>query len=72
MAYMAKKRTPRKSKKAKASLKRSKEIEATFRALNLTTYSPYMGADQFGNTFKRVSLYETEGYSFFTSNKIGG
>ena len=63
---------PKESNKSLVSSKRAKAIEETFKTLNLVTQVPYQGAEQTGNSFKRFSLYDSEGYSFFTSNKIFG
>ncbi|MCC7441521.1 MAG: hypothetical protein IT285_07810 [Bdellovibrionales bacterium] len=65
-------RKPKKAGRALVSPKRVKEIEDTFRALNLPVHLPYEGAEQTGNSLKRFSLYETDGFSFSTSNKITG
>lgn len=66
---MAKKKTTKKTAKPKVSKKRMDEIQSTFDALNLSTAQTYENAQQFVNGFQRVSLYETNGYLFTTSNK---
>lgn len=64
---MAKKKKSFKAK-PKISKKRAQEIESTFKALSITSSKQYYGSEQFGNQFQRVSIYENNGYTFFTSN----
>lgn len=65
---VAKKKKISKGRKPKLSKKRLDEIEATFKALSLPTTRPYQGPEYLSNQFQRVSIYETNGYTFSISN----
>lgn len=62
----------KKSEKELVSKKRAKEIADTFQALNIVSNQPYTGAEDFSNSFQRVSIYQSAGYIYKTSGSSNG
>ena len=62
-----KKNTKKKNTDSLVSKKRKKEIEEVFEKLNIVKDQSYNGAINYSKSFKKVSLYDSEGIIYTTS-----
>lgn len=62
-----KKKSKQNSSEKFVSKKRVKEIEKTFETLEIVNNTPFLGGQDFGKNFQRVSLYESNGVVYTTS-----